>query len=250
MLFKTIISAIFPNTCACCHTVIDENEFLCDYCMCMLEVCSKDKFCVKCGVPQKECRCKYDVFFFDGIIAPFYRETIAKEIMYELKFRNNPKIARYFAERMALSVKQYYNDINFDVVCCVPMSKQAVRLRGYNQSELIAKELAKILQLPFKANLLLSNVKKRSQYRLTTQQRRENVKGIFYSNFHLTGQRVLLVDDIKTTGATLNECSKVLLGIGADKVYCVTGLVSRKKKKLINPMVRRKEKFNGNRNRN
>lgn len=229
MLFKGIISAFFPNTCASCHTIIDEEEFLCDYCMCMLEQCAKDKLCIKCGLPIKECRCKYDVYSFDGIVAPFYRDTTAKTAMYEFKFRKNVRIARYFAKRMALTVKQYYSDIKFDVVCCVPMSKRAKYARGYNQSALIAKELANILNLPIRENMLLSKVKKRSQYKLSTKERRENVKGIFYSNSHLKGQTVLLVDDIKTTGTTLNECAKVLLSIGADKVYCVTGLVSRKK---------------------
>ncbi len=246
MLFKSIITALFPNTCASCGAVIDEEEFLCDYCMCMLEQSGKDKLCIKCGLPQNECRCKYDIYSFDGVIAPFYRDTTAKTAMYEFKFRKNERIARYFAERMALTVKQYYDDIKFDVVCCVPMSRRAVNSRGYNQSALVAEELAKILKLPIKNNLLMSKVKKRSQYKLSTKQRRENVKGIYYSNYQLHGQTVLLVDDIKTTGATLNECAKVLLSVGADKVYCVTGLTSRKNKANI----LRKEKTDGNRNRN
>lgn len=246
MLFKGIINAIFPNTCASCHTIIDHDEYLCDYCMAMCEQCNADRLCIKCGLPKKECSCKYDVYSFSGVIAPFYREGAAKTAMYDFKFRKNERAARFFAERMALSVKQYYSDIKFDVVCCVPMSKKAVNKRGYNQSELIANELSNILNLPFKKDLLSSRVKKRSQYTLTTKERRENIKGIFYSNYHLRGQTVLLVDDIKTTGITLNECASVLLTTGADKVYCVTGLVSKKKNKDHSE----KGKTNGNRNRN
>ncbi len=233
MLFKGLITALFPNTCASCGTIIDEEEFLCDYCMCMLEQCAKDRLCLRCGLPKKECRCKYDVYSFDGAVAPFYRNTAAKNAMYEFKFRRNLRIARYFAERMALSVKQYYSDIKFDVICCVPMSRKAKNKRGFNQSAMLAEELAKILKLPFCKNLLLGKVKKRPQYKLSTKERRENVKGVFYSAKRLDGQVVLLVDDIKTTGATLSECAKVLLTIGADKVYCVTGLISRKNRPFM-----------------
>lgn len=232
MFFKGLITAVFPNTCAACHSIIDENEFLCDYCMAMLENCGSHKLCIKCGLPKGECRCKKDVYYFDGIIAPFFRETTAKNAMYDLKFRKNERVSRYFAERMALSVKQYYSDINIDLVTFVPMSKKAKKKRGYNQSELIAKDLAEILKFQFKDDILKSHIKKHSQYKLSIKQRRENVKGIFYSDYKLNGQTVLLVDDIKTTGATLNECAKVLLSIGADKVYCVTGLISRSKNRL------------------
>ena len=232
MFFKGLVSAVFPNTCAACHTIIDENEFLCDYCMAMLEDCGAYKMCIKCGLPKEECRCKKDVYFFDGVISAFFRETTAKNAMYDFKFRKNERVSRYFAERMALSVKQNYSDINFDFVTFVPMSNKAKKKRGYNQSELIAKDLAEILKLPFKCDLLKSHHKKRSQFKLNAKQRRENVKDIFYCDNELDGQTVLLVDDIKTTGATLNECAKVLLSIGADKVYCVTGLISRSKNRL------------------
>ena len=230
MIFKSLINAVFPNTCASCRSIIDENEFLCDYCMCMLEASSADKLCIKCGLPVKECRCKYNVYSFDGVIAPFYREASSRNAMYEFKFRKNEKVSRFFAERMALEVKRYYRDIKFDIIACVPMSRIARNKRGYNQSELIAKELSKILEIPFKDGLLLSHKKKRSQYRLTASERKDNLKGVFYSDSKLNGQTVLLVDDIKTTGVTLSECAKILLTIGADKVYCVTGLLSRKNK--------------------
>lgn len=233
MLFKGLITAVFPNTCAVCHTIIDENEFLCDYCMSMLENCGEHKMCIKCGLPKEECRCKKDVYFFDAAIAPFFRETTAKNAMYDFKFRKNIRVSRYFAEKMALVVKQYYCDINFDFVTFVPMSKKAIKKRGYNQSELIAKDLSEILNLPLKKHLLKCRNKKRSQFKLNAKQRQENVKDIFYCDNKLNGQTVLLVDDIKTTGATLNECGKALLSVGADKVYCVTGLINRSKNRLM-----------------
>ncbi|MBR4972914.1 MAG: ComF family protein [Clostridia bacterium] len=238
-MFKSLISAFFPNTCVSCGEIIDQNEFLCDYCYCMLEQCARDKLCLKCGLPKKNCMCKYDVYSFDGVVAPFYKDTSAKDAMYSFKFRGNLGAVKFFAERMALAVKQYYSDINFDMVCCVPMTYFAQNKRGYNQSALLGEQIAEIFNLPFYKNLLYCKNKKSSQHKLSLKERKVNVKDVFDTNARLNGQTVLLVDDIKTTGATLSECAKVLLSSGADKVYCVTGLITRKKGKK-----------DGNRNRN
>lgn len=238
-MFKALIYALFPNTCASCAEIIDENEFLCDYCFCMLEQCARDRLCIKCGLSKKECVCKYNVYSFDGVVAPFYKEASAKDAMYSFKFRGNLRAVRFFAERMALAVKQYYSDIDFDMVCCVPMTRFAENKRGYNQSALLGEQIAEILDLPFYKKLLYCKKKKHSQYKLSFKERKANVKDIFATKARFNGQTVLLVDDIKTTGATLSECAKELLSSGADKVYCVTGLISHKKGKK-----------DGNRNRN
>ncbi|MBO5020298.1 MAG: ComF family protein [Clostridia bacterium] len=229
---KELMTVLFPNTCIGCGNIIDENEFLCDYCAEMIERYNFDKFCIKCGNYKSLCRCSKQVFYFDGCVAPFKYTGIARRCMHSFKFRHKENISLYFAEQMALAVKQCYYDVNFDVVCCLPIERLKGMRRGYNQTEILGMKIAKILNLPFCNNALGFKGRKKIQHKTPLNERFKNVKDIFYPKISFKDKNILLVDDIKTTGATLSECAKVLLESGCNKVYCVTGLaVERKKRK-------------------
>lgn len=228
---KIFISALSPKVCLGCGEIIDENEDLCFYCHEMISKTADSNYCVKCGNNRNNCRCSKDVLFFKGIASPFYNEGIAREIMYSYKFSHKEYIAEFFANQIVLSIKQYYYDTDFDVICFVPLFTFNKLRRGYNQSELIARHIGKLLNIPVAPKALGCKFKRKPQHETLIDKRSENVKDKYYSNHSLRGKRVLLIDDIKTTGATLNECAKSLLGAGADSVYCATGLVTPKKKK-------------------
>lgn len=228
-IYKTIIKALFPNVCVGCGKVISENDFLCEYCHEMIER-TYNKLCIKCGENKKHCVCRKRVFCFDGITSPFYNKGISQRCMYSFKLSGKKFIGRFFAEQMALSVKQNFPCVKFDLIAFVPMSSSLKRQKIYNQSEVLAEELSKILGIPIFHNLLGSKKKKRGQYTLSLKARFDNVRGIYYTNFIIDGKVVLLVDDIKTTGATLSECSKQLISAGASRVYCVTGVVTDNRK--------------------
>ena len=132
---------------------------------------------------------------------------------------------------MALSVKSDFHDVDFNALVYVPMPFKKELKRGYNQSRELAVRLSKILNIPLVENAIGCNEKRYSQHKVRAKHRFENVKGAFYPNLSLKGRQVLLVDDIKTTGATLDECAKSLLKAGAEEVYCVTALISKSKKK-------------------
>ena len=172
--------------------------------------------------------------------APYYNDKTARKAMYAFKFNKKENIGRFFAEKMAITVKQVYYDIDFDIVTCVPMYVANKRKRGYNQSEIIAKELSDILKLPFEKDILYSKRKKKAQHKIPISKRFNNVKDTFYTKKNLNGETVLLVDDIKTSGATISECARILYKAGANRVYCITGLISKLEK----------GKKDGNRNRN
>lgn len=229
--FKILISTLFPNVCAGCKAIIDEGEYFCDYCFEMLECCNSDKICRKCGLPKKNCDCGKYVFHFDGFAAPFFNSGPAKKAMYELKFMHKEQYAVFFAEQMALMIRQCFSDNEFDYITYVPMSKFKQLRRGCNQSLILAKELADILNIPLGRDFLKCNSKKKTQHFLSKADRFQNIKGKYICDLSLQGKRILLVDDIKTTGATLDECSKELFISGADSVYCVSGLVTKNRKK-------------------
>ena len=242
--FKWIVSAFFPKTCAVCGSIINEDESLCDYCYEMIERTAADKRCFKCGLPKKNCECSKYIFRFSGCTAPFYYGNFSKKAMFIFKFRKRSELGEMFARYMALSVNESFYGVDFDLIACVPMDKLSKFKRGYNQSEILAYELSKILDIPFAWNLLGARKKKYSQHTLPNRERHNNVKDKYVCNKRIDGKTILLVDDIKTTGATLDECSVQLLRSGAERVYCVTSLITvheKEKKESVNN--KRKEKI-------
>lgn len=228
-LINLIKEAFFPKTCAACGEVTDNGEPLCDYCREMLVRFDPIKRCIRCGNEKSDCECKYRVFHFDGLIAPFENKDTAKLGIYSFKFRRKMSNADYFAEQMALSVRNEYRDIRFDAVTFVPMHKYRFLKRGFNQSRVLAEKIAEISGLPIADMLVCLKAGKR-QHDLFGKERFQNVKGRYAAKGLVRGKTLLLVDDIKTTGATLDECAKQLLSAGADGVYCVTALISRRNK--------------------
>ena len=123
---------------------------------------------------------------------------------------------------MADKLKADYPDTIFDGVCFVPMTDLAVRKRGYNQSELLAKAVAKQLKLPL-VPCLDKTKDSLNQKTLNAEQRLENIKESFSvtENKQIKDKTLILCDDIKTTGATLKECYDALIRAGARDVYCL-----------------------------
>ncbi len=234
-LFKGIIDsfldALFPNKCVSCGEIIPKDESLCDLCFEYLPCTNADNRCKVCGCVKRDCQCKYHVFHFTATTAPLYNTGSAKDVMYAFKFRKKLEFADFFAERMILSVKTDFYGVNFNAVTYVPLPLMRELKRGYNQSRELALRIAKALELPLVENALGCNTKRYAQHKTKLGDRFKNVKGAYYPNLSLKGRTVLLVDDIKTTGATLDECAKALLKAGANEVYCVTGLITKRKNK-------------------
>lgn len=230
-LINSLLDAVFPNKCVGCGAIIDKDYGLCEYCNEYISKTVTDNRCRVCGCKKKDCQCRYRVFHFIACTAPFYNEDIARQVVYAFKFRKRQEFGDFLAQRMALSVKSDFHDVDFNALVYVPMPFKKELKRGYNQSRELAVRLSKILNIPLVENAIGCNEKRYSQHKVRAKHRFENVKGAFYPNLSLKGRQVLLVDDIKTTGATLDECAKSLLKAGAEEVYCVTALISKSKKK-------------------
>lgn len=231
VLTDAVLSAIYPAKCMGCDDIIPDGENFCDYCYETLPITGKDTLCNVCGCVKKECQCKYRVFHFTGTTAPFYNDGVVKQAMYDFKFHRKLYVADFFAKEMALTVKMQFYGIDFDAVVYVPMLLSKGLKRGYNQSRELAVRIAKILDIHLVENAIGCNKKKKLQHKTEIKERFQNVKGVYYPNVSLNGRTVLLVDDIKTTGATLDECAKALFKAGADDVYCITALTTKKKPK-------------------
>ncbi|MDO4607702.1 MAG: double zinc ribbon domain-containing protein [Clostridia bacterium] len=225
-IIKELLSAIYPNKCVCCGEIIDNNKQLCSDCDLNLERVDVNDFCTKCGLEKASCVCEYNVYRFDSLICSFKNQGFAQKIYYSYKFGKKQFYVDFLVDEMCKSIENFYKDNTFDYICSVPTFKKL----GYDHSGYIAKEVSKRLNIPVASNLLKVVKRSKSQHKSTFKERMENVEGKYIYNYRIDGKNILLIDDIKTTGATIDECTRILLYAGADSVSCVVALSSETNK--------------------
>jgi competence protein ComFC len=152
-----------------------------------------------------------------------YEEAVVRAILL-LKFEQIEPLGAWFAQRLAELVSSERDILAADVVVPVPLHRERERERGYNQAALLSKPLAKSLRLPHQAVLLVRTRARPDKQVLSLEERWESVRGAFATRpgSQVDNLRVLLVDDVMTTGATLDACSRALLEAGAKSVIGLT----------------------------
>ena len=153
---------------------------------------------------------------FDKVAAPYLHHGLARDLVHALKYRGHRHVAPILAGAMAGVAPP-----DVDVVIAVPLHRGRRRERGFNQSELLARAAAGRLGLPLRLDALRRERPTRPQVELAHDERAANVLGAFVTPARLEGTRVLLVDDVCTTGATLDACAAALKRAGASEVDCL-----------------------------
>ena len=144
-----------------------------------------------------------------------------------MKFHNLGSYANALAYYLVYLANKHH--LHFDVVTFAPMSAKAKRNRRYNQAQLLANAFCDLLQIAEPIEALVKTKETAPQEKLTKTERKQNLVGAYKINADVKGKVVLVIDDVKTTGSTLNECAKVLKRAGATTVICLT-VASRKEK--------------------
>ena len=207
-----LLDLLFPPKCPFCHRLLKEGE---------------PYFCADCqknlpwsAGPQGQ----QDLEFLSGCISPlFYRENVPDGV-HRFKFGNCPGYSKTFGLLMAQAARDAWPDVDFDAVVWVPLSKRRKRNRGYDQAELLAKEVGIRLSLTIQ-NILVKKRHTPAQSRQSENSaRKANVLGAYdiAKKADVAGKVLLLCDDVVTTGSTLSECARILRTAGAAKVYAVT----------------------------
>ncbi len=156
-------------------------------------------------------------FGFDGAQAPLRYEGVGKELVHALKYKGYLRVVE---KVMAPLMASLLDGEHFDVVVPVPLHRTRLARRGFNQAELIAKSVAARINVPVSDKLKVVR-RTRDQVELSADARRSNVAGAYASRGPVAG-RILLVDDVFTTGATLSECATVLKKAGAVEVHALS----------------------------
>lgn len=211
---SSLLSLFFPRYCTVCKAVLLQQE---------------DVLCLDCAVnlPRTQFHLQPDnameqLFWGKVEIRRatsffYYRKgSRYKQLLYQLKYKGRKEIGESIAATMTseiINTSHFFDSI--DVIIPVPLHPDKLKLRGYNQSEWIAKGVSRIASLPINTKSLIRNKYTETQTQKSVWDRQENIKDVFQlvSSSKLRGKHVLLIDDVVTTGATLTACATVLSAV-------------------------------------
>lgn len=217
-----VLDLLFPWRCAGCGRV---GTLLCPACLAQVQPVPQP-VCIRCGrpvaTPGRCDGCAAGQFHVSAIrAAAVYAEPLSQAI-HQFKYEGRPELHEPLGELLA----GYWRgrSVTVDVVAAVPLHAQRLAERGYNQSDLLAAVLCREVGLPLlRPGVLCRERATQQQALLGPAERRENVQGAFsWNGPALAGCKVLLIDDVATTGSTLEACAEALLAAGAGKVWALT----------------------------
>ena len=216
-LIQAASHLFFPPVCPCCGRSIGKQEIFCPKCLGHIHRVHPGEVCPRCS--KSICTCIRLTPCFSLVYpASFYDGSIPTAI-HNMKFRRHPGHARLLGKLLTDTLRAYQvGPADFDLLAAVPMSRRKLRARGYNQAALLAAAVARQTGIPFAPKALTKTRETRAQHQLSAMLRRTNLKGSFQADPSVNGKRVLLVDDVLTTGTTANEAAEILLSAGAKRV--------------------------------
>ncbi len=220
-LKERTLDLLFPPKCLGCGK---EGTFLCSECHESLPRLLPP-FCERCAQPTKRtrfcARCVRSPLAIDGIRAPFLMEGAVRQMVHRFKYNDLRALAPVIASLLADYLDS--SPLQWDVLMAVPVHRRRERQRGYNQSALLVRELSRLLQAPVVTGLVRIKDSPPQAKSQNMEERRANVQDAYlFKGESLTGKRVLLLDDVCTTGSTLDACSRVLKASGASQVWGLT----------------------------
>ena len=211
MFLEKCLNYVYPNLCGICGKRIIYNRFTCEICTSIL----------KC---YRERRIKsYDEdIYYDYMLNLYeYRGIIKKQIC-KFKFNNEKYIGKTFSKLLADRIFEL--DLRFDIIVPVPISMNRYKERGYNQSQILAEEISKKFKIKCLKGAIIKIKNNKRQSNLNINERKNNVIGVYKvkKTKNLKDKTILLIDDVCTTGATVNECAKILKTAGVKSVIIAT----------------------------
>ena len=204
------LSLIYPPKCVFCGTVIDKSD-ICEECEKSLPFTKGDSI--------------YQKFpFVDKCISPLYYKDYVRRAVLRFKFAGCSCYSRRLGGIMSECAENNLDCGSIDMISCIPLSRKRMHDRGYNQAELLAKEISKKVGVEYLPTLKKIRHNTAQSTIKDSKQRAANVIGAYrvVDAEKVKGKYILLVDDVVTTGSTVSECARILKKSGAKAVYCVT----------------------------
>lgn len=229
-VLKRVKRFFFPLRCNLCGEIIPIEK---DRCFCyetQIEFTDENR-CLFCGLKKENCMCDEGAIKLPFFTAPFVYSGYIKKYIQAFKFDGKKSYAKNLGNRMGFKFLSVFPNVQADIVTFVPLSENSLKERGYNQSELLAKQVASFIKIP--CSCLIEKIKEtEKQHTLDAYERKTNLQNAFSLSLGASvhGKTIVLCDDIKTTGSTLKACSDVLFEAGAENVYCLAAAVTEYEK--------------------
>lgn len=235
-LLKSLIWFLYPAQCRHCGENLDpaDGYYICKSCWDKVEYIEKP-YCEKCGfpsdphsaLPEKVFSCANcpPQFSFNKARSIAYYNTAIGEAIRLLKDNGKTVMADKLADIMVEGMNKLLNPKDYDCIIPVPLHRKKMRKRGYNQMELIGRKVGEKVGIPLETKSLIKVKDTPPQRGLSGKERIQNIKGSFsvINPINIKGKRILLIDDVMTTGSTINECAKTLVKEGkVDSVDVLT----------------------------
>ena len=230
--YRSFLNLLYPRRCPLCHRILkDSRALICPECAQELKPVS-DPRCYKCGKPVKEeeeyCKdCMAHPGAFDQGRGIFLYDDRMKYSIMKYKYFGCREYSRFYGRALYLYGKDMLALWKPESIVPVPLHWKKRRARGFNQSELIAEELSANIGIPVDTCMLKKIKATNSQKKLDAAGRRKNLKEAFLVTGNPAGKCILLVDDVYTTGSTMDALAHALLEKGASHVFFLTVCIGR-----------------------
>jgi competence protein ComFC len=220
-LLWSAVDWIYPPHCGGCDSF---GERWCSSCQEKIEQLG-DQVCPFCGYPSSDKEvcpaCRASTPPYNALRSFGFFSGPLREALHRLKYRQDIGLGEVLSNHLNQLVNQ--QNWQFELITAVPLSQNRLRQRGYNQASLLAWPIALARRIPYLRDSIKRIKDTRSQVGLTVHERSKNVEDAFRANpQQVSGKRVLIVDDVTTTGATIRACAEALLAAGASGVYGIT----------------------------
>lgn len=225
-LVKEAVEILYPPRCPICHGIVNpKGGFVCDNCLAKPHRIRQPR-CFKCGKEMDQegreycLDCSKGKHSFDRGISVFRYDDIMRQSVAAFKFHNKREYAAFYGMELARALEPFLEKWRPKVCIPVPIHRKKRKRRGFNQAELLAEEIGRLCEIPVYSDLV-ERVKETSpQKELGRKKRKNNLKNAFkIKEYDVELDRVLLVDDIYTTGSTIDAISEILRAAGAKEIY-------------------------------
>lgn len=229
-----ILDLIYPRRCPICFKIVKEKgKKICNSCRKHL-IYIKEPKCKKCSKPIEQVEEEYCIdcnrrkFSYEyGLALWVYNDYLKKSIS-NFKNKNKIEYSDFYVDEIIKSFGKKIKEMNVDALIPIPLHKRKHKARGYNQAEIIANKIGKSLDIKVISNLINRTMYTKPQKDLNDKERLLNLKDAFIINnkhaekYKNKLKKVIIVDDIYTTGSTIESCTKVLLAYGIKEVFFIT----------------------------
>lgn len=235
-IVENILNFIYPRCCPVCHKILaDQSALVCGECVKSL-IPIQEPFCKLCGKPvgqeEEYCRdCRGKTHVFDQGRGIFLYDARMKESILRYKYGGRRQYGDFYARSMCIYGEREVKRWKPDLIVPIPLYRRKQRKRGFNQAEYLAAKVGDYFGIPVDSSILKKTRDTKSQKKMDAGRRRVNLLGAFRAMKPVKGKRVMVVDDVYTTGSTMDAAARCLKDAGACSVCFLTVCIGMEKDK-------------------